>query len=196
MVPGQGTAMLLRQAMTGGVRSVLLSALGTCAGLLIWASASAIGLSAIFVASPLAYNALRWAGALYLAFLSIQTLIELRKRRPHFTVDSQGGRAGFLAFRLGLTTNLLNVKAAVFSVAFIPQFVPHGFPIVRGILTLGLVQAAVSFLWAAFLGTSISRATEMLASERARKILTLVSAIGFLILSLSLLIARQGLTSS
>ncbi|MEI6249656.1 MAG: LysE family transporter, partial [Actinomycetes bacterium] len=75
MVPGQGTAMLLRQAMTGGLRAALLSSLGTCAGLLIWASASAVGLSAIFVASPLAYNALRWAGALYLAFLSIQTLI-------------------------------------------------------------------------------------------------------------------------
>lgn len=196
MVPGQGTAMLLRQAMAGGLRAALLSALGTCAGLLIWAVASAVGLSAIFVASPLAYNALRWVGALYLAFLSIQTLVQLKKRGPSFAVSSQGGRAGFLAFRLGLTTNLLNVKAAVFSVAFIPQFVPNGFPIARGILTLGLVQALVSFAWAAFLGTSISRVTEMLASEKARRILTLISAIGFLILSLSLLIARQGLSSS
>lgn len=188
--------MLLRQAMSGGLRAALLSALGTCAGLLIWAVASAIGLSAVFVASPLAYNALRWVGALYLAFLSIQTLVQLKKRGPSFAVGSQGGRAGFLAFRLGLTTNLLNVKAAVFSVAFIPQFVPYGFPIARGILTLGLVQAVVSFAWAAFLGTSISRVTEMLASEKARRTLTLISAIGFLVLSLSLLFARQGLSSS
>ncbi len=55
MVPGQGVAMVLRQSILGGSRAAFMSSLGNCAGIMTWAVSSAVGLSAIFARSEMAY---------------------------------------------------------------------------------------------------------------------------------------------
>ena len=187
IVPGQGMAMVLRQTIVGGARCAYTSVAGNSAGLLVWGGASAVGLSQIFAHSPLAFDILKFAGVAYLGLLSVQTLVELRHVAGTFDYDGQARRRPVAAFRLGLFTNLTNVKAAVFAVAFIPQFVPRTFSLTTGIVALAIVQAIVSTCWYFSLVASIDRASVLLARPQLRRWLTGFSAAGLAALALILL---------
>ncbi len=187
IVPGQGVAMVLRQSIIGGKRAAFTSVLGNSSGLIVWGAASGIGLSQVFAHSHTAYNILKYAGVAFLIFLSLQTLLTLRNEHGKFDVKG-GAKLGLgPAFRLGLFTNLTNVKAAVFAVAFIPQFVPHDFSLGVGIFILACVQASVSTAWYTFLISAVDRASVALAKPKVRRALTALSAGGILFLALTLL---------
>jgi len=187
MVPGQGVAMVLRQTVVGGARCAYTSVAGNSVGLIIWGCASAIGLSQVFARSHLAFDILKCAGVAYLSFLSVQTLLELRNSFGKFDYNGQARVKPASAFRLGLLTNLTNVKAAVFAVAFIPEFVPRTFSLSTGIVALCLVQATVSMCWYFLLVSSIDRASVILAKPAVRRWLTGFSAAGLLLLAVVLL---------
>lgn len=188
IVPGQGVAMVLRQSIVGGKRAAITSVLGNSSGLVIWGAASAIGLSEVFAHSRSAYNVLKYAGVAFLVFLSIQTLLTLRNEHGKFDIKG-GAKLGLgPAFRLGLLTNLTNVKAAVFAVAFIPQFVPNDFSLGLGIFILACVQATVSTTWYVFLVSAVDRASVALAKPKVRRALTGLSAGGILFLAMTLLL--------
>ena len=188
IVPGQGVAMVLRQSIVGGSRAAFTSVAGNSTGLVIWGAASSIGLSQVFAHSQTAYNALKYSGVAFLIFLSAQTLWTLRNEYGKFNYDGNA-RIGFgPAFRLGLITNLTNVKAAVFAVAFIPAFVPKEFPLGPGIFILAFVQALVSTSWYTFLIVIVDRSSVYLAKPKVRRALTAFSAAGILFLAISLLL--------
>ena len=187
MVPGQGVAMVLRQTMVGGARCAYVSVAGNSVGLVVWGLASAIGLSQVFAHSHLAYNILKFAGVAFLVFLAVQTLFELRNVAGKFSVEGQARVRPVAAFRLGLVTNLTNVKAAVFAVAFIPQFVPRAVALAIGIITLTCVQALVATGWNATLVTSVNRAATAFATATAHRWLTGPSTIGLVALAAVLL---------
>jgi len=188
VVPGQTVAMIFRQALMGGTKTAYTTLLGTSSALIIWGAASAIGLSQIFARSPLAYSALKYAGVAFLTFLAMQTLWSLRKEFGKFDYEGTAKTGLGPAFRLGLITNLTNVKAAVFAVAFIPQFVPSDFNLGWGIFTLSFVQALTSGTWYLFMISVIGRATTILAKPKVRRSLTAFSAIGILFLAAMLLL--------
>ena len=190
MVPGQGVAMILRQSLVGGPRAAVYSVVGNSGGLIIWGAMSAIGLSAIFASSPLAFSILKWAGVLFLVGLSIQTLIELRNESGKFETTGAAETSFFPAMRLGLFTNLTNVKAAVFAVAFIPQFVPKDFNLGWGIFILSCVQSATSMTWYFSLIAAVDKSSLFLARPRVRRILTAISAGGILFLALGLALSH------
>ena len=187
MVPGQGVAMILRQTIVGGSRCAYLSVLGNTTGLIIWGALSSVGLSAVFAHSHLAFNLLKFTGVAYLSFLSIQTLFELRNDFGKFDYNGNASIKPLAAFRLGLLTNLTNVKAAVFAVAFIPLFVPKHFNLGAGIMILVAVQSIVSTTWYFSLVAAIDKASVILARPRVRRWLTGISAVGLLALALVLL---------
>ena len=187
MVPGQGVAMVLRQTIIGGSRCAYLSVLGNTAGLIIWGGLSSVGLSAVFAHSHLAFNLLKFTGVAYLSFLSIQTLFELRNDFGKFDYNGNASIKPLAAFRLGLLTNLTNVKAAVFAVAFIPLFVPKHFNLGAGIMILVAVQSIVSTTWYFSLVAAIDKASVILARPRVRRWLSGISAVGLLALALVLL---------
>ena len=191
MLPGQGMAMLLRQTMSSGREAGLLASIGTGTGLILWSWLSALGLSAVFAASPFAYNALRIVGALYLFFLAASTLYALRKVSGKFDLEEASPMSRGASYRVGLITNLTNVKAAVFAVAFIPGFVPRDFPVGSGIAILGVVQALTSIAWNMSLVIAVDRATRLLARPLVRRWLTLASALGLLLLATGLLLASR-----
>jgi threonine/homoserine/homoserine lactone efflux protein len=188
IVPGQTVAMILRQAIIGGTKTAYTTLLGTSAALIFWGAASAIGLSQIFARSQTAYTALKYAGVAFLTFLALQTLWSLRHEFGKFDYEGIAKTGVGAAFRLGLITNLTNVKAAVFAVAFIPQFVPKDFNLGWGIFLLSIVQALTSASWYAFLISIIGRATTVLARPKVRRGLTAFSALGILFLAATLLL--------
>jgi threonine/homoserine/homoserine lactone efflux protein len=190
VVPGQGVAMVLRQSLIGGTRAAFLSVLGNSTGLIIWGSASAIGLSVIFAKSHLAFNILKYCGVAFLVILAANTLFQLRKEFGKFDISDGAQTSTFAAYRLGLLTNLTNVKAAVFAVAFIPQFVPHNFSLGWGIFTLAGVQSVVSFSWYSFLIAVVDKASRFLSKPIVRRSLTGISAAGIIVLAIGLLFTQ------
>jgi threonine/homoserine/homoserine lactone efflux protein len=186
MVPGQGVAMVLRQSILGGSKAAFLSAIGNCAGILTWTISSAIGLSAIFAQSQTAYTALKWVGVTYLVLVSLQTLLALRHEFGKFDLDTKNEVSNWASFRLGLITNLTNVKAAVYAVAFLPAFVPSNFSLAWGIFIFGAIWALVSILWNISLIWTVKKSSVYIQRPVVRRTLTAISAIGIMGLAVGL----------
>ncbi|MBU3735110.1 MAG: LysE family translocator [Candidatus Planktophila sp.] len=180
MIPGQGVAMVLRQSIIGGPRAAFLSSIGNCAGILIWSISSAIGLSAIFAQSNLAYSILKWTGVIFLTGISIQTFLSLRKEFGKFDLESEVLTTAWGSFRLGLVTNLTNAKAAVYAVAFIPAFIPQETSLAFGIVVLGTTWALISIVWNIGLIWTVKKSSTYIQRPQVRRALTAVSAIGIL----------------
>jgi len=142
--PGPNMVYLLSRSICQGRQAGVVSLLGVVAGFFVHVFTAAAGLTALFMAVPLAYDLLKWAGAAYLLYLAWQAL------RP-------GARSPFEArelprdpparlFLMGFLTNLLNPKIAVFYLSIFPQFVSpaHGSVFTQSIV-LGLTHLAISF---------------------------------------------------
>lgn len=186
MVPGQGVAMVLRQSILGGSNAAFFSALGNCVGILTWSASSAIGLSAIFASSHTAYSILKWSGVLFLVVVSGQTLLTLKNEFGKFDLESKAEMNTWKSFRLGLVTNLTNVKAAVYAVAFLPAFVPNDFSLALGIFIFGGIWALVSITWNIFLIWSVKKSATFIQRPVVRRVLTAISAIGIMFLAVGL----------
>ena len=186
MVPGQGVAMVLRQSILGGSNAAFFSALGNCAGILTWAISSAIGLSAIFARSHTAYTLLKWSGVIFLVIVSFQTLLTLKNEFGKFDLESKSEMNLLSSFRLGLVTNLTNVKAAVYAVAFLPAFVPKDFSLGWGVFIFGSIWALVSICWNIFLIWTVKKSAVYIQKPVVRRVLTAISALGIMFLAVGL----------
>jgi threonine/homoserine/homoserine lactone efflux protein len=140
--PGPDMVFITANSMASGKRGGVISALGCTTGAFTHAVLAAFGLTAIVATWQPAYEAVRIAGALYLAYLGIRML---RAKQSPFTVEAGADRkAGGRIFREGYLNNLMNPKAIVFSLTFLPQFAdPSRGPVWAQIIVLGLVLAAV-----------------------------------------------------
>jgi threonine/homoserine/homoserine lactone efflux protein len=119
--PGPDMLYVLGNSVGRGRRAGVVSALGIGGGTLVHTLAAALGLSALLASSPLAYDVLRYAGAAYLIYLGVRTLLS---RGTALTAAAKTGAVPLFAlFRQGVLTNVLNPKVALFFLAFLPQFV-------------------------------------------------------------------------
>jgi threonine/homoserine/homoserine lactone efflux protein len=150
MLPGANNASITRQTLMSGRRAGLLTVAGTSTGILVWAIAAAVGLSAVLLASPNAYLAIRIGGATVLCVLGAQSLWALRKppaTESASTSRRRGAATGRRSFAVGVATSLGNPKAGVFAVSLIPQFVTARGPVIASSIALGAIWAAVSGTW-------------------------------------------------
>jgi threonine/homoserine/homoserine lactone efflux protein len=118
--------------------------LGVISGFLVHMFAAAVGLTALSLAIPFAYEILKWAGALYLLYLAWQA-VKPDARSP-FEARELSIDPPHRLFLMGFLTNLLNPKIAVFYLSIFPQFVSptHG-SVFSQSLQLGTTQIAISF---------------------------------------------------
>jgi threonine/homoserine/homoserine lactone efflux protein len=128
---------------------------------------------------------------LFLIYLSIRTLFALRNEFGKFDLQSSGQVKTWPAIRLGLITNLTNVKAAVFAVAFIPQFVPANFSLGWGIFIFGLIWPLVSTSWYLFLIWTVDKSSVFIQRAKVRRVLTAFSAIGIMGLAIGLALSSS-----
>ncbi|WP_425576352.1 LysE family translocator [Streptomyces glaucosporus] len=143
LTPGPNMLYLVSRSVTQGRRAGIVSLAGVTLGFLVYLLAANLGLSAVLVAVPGLYAAVKLAGAVYLAHLAWNALkpggvpVFAARDVPHDTPRR--------LFAMGLTTNLLNPKIAVMYLSLIPQFVdPEAGHVVLQGFALGAVQIAVS----------------------------------------------------
>lgn len=180
LTPGPDMALMTRNALAGGRRAALFTGLGITLGLLIWTAASVIGLVAVLAASAAAFTIVKLAGAVYLVYLGIRTLLSLRGASA---VDGAGAptRAQGSPFRQGLFTNLLNPKIAVLFTSLIPQFVEPGPSAPMQSLVLATVFVSLGLLWLmayALLATAFADTLRLPAFRRALSAIAGVVLIG------------------
>jgi RhtB (resistance to homoserine/threonine) family protein len=161
LTPGADTALVLRTTVRSGRRAALLCTLGICSGTLTWAVLSAVGVSAVVAASPLAFDVLRYGGAAYLVWLGVQAF---RSTPPADEVDVPRK-----AFRDGLVTNLLNPKIGVFYATLLPQFIRPGQPVLATSVLLAGIHAAMGLVWLGLVSTVADRAAATLRREVWRR---------------------------
>ena len=143
LMPGPNMVYLVSRSVSQGPRAGLVSLLGVAAGFLVYLLCAALGIAALLMAVPYAYDAMRAAGAAYLLWLAWQALRP--GARSPLEVRALPADSPRRLFLMGLLTNLLNPKIAVLYLSLLPQFIEPACGTVLGqSLALGLVQIAVS----------------------------------------------------
>jgi threonine/homoserine/homoserine lactone efflux protein len=139
VTPGPDTALTIRNTVLGGRRGGALTALGVATGQVCWTIAASVGAVAVLRASQPAFTAVRLAGAAYLVFLGVQSLLAAVRGRDRVQLRARRGAP----YRQGLLSNLGNPKMAVFFASLLPQF-GHSFP---ALLILGSSFAVMTTAW-------------------------------------------------
>lgn len=148
-IPGPSVIFVVARTLEHGRAAGLVSVLGIETGALVHVAAAATGISALIAASPVAVTALRWGGGLYLVALGVRALAARRGGAPVHEPAGTGGRSTTRRrlFAQGVLVDLLNVKTALFFIAFLPQFVEPGRgPVALQTAVLGLTFVALALL--------------------------------------------------
>lgn len=148
--PGPDNVFVLLQSIRHGARAGIAVVVGLCAGLVVHTAAVALGLAAVFASSPVAFTALKYCGAAYLAYLAWQAW-----RAPVTQADTgvapvaqrMDGRALRRMSARGMLMSLTNPKVLIFFLAFLPQFADPA----RGSLAPQILVLGGVFMLAAFL---------------------------------------------
>lgn len=144
LTPGPNTMLLIARTVVEGRRAGWMTLAGTQTGLAFHVLMAAFGLSALLAAVPLAYDTIRIAGALYLAWLAWQTW----RSRDQGAVEpvASARRGAVQLYRDGALTGIFNPKVALFQLALLPQFVdPARGHVLAQTLLLGATQLLIVF---------------------------------------------------
>lgn len=143
LTPGPNMLYLISRSICQGPLAGLMSLGGVALGFVFYMLSAAMGITALVVAVPYAYDALRIAGALYLAYLAWNALKP--GAAPVFQIRDLAKDSPRKLFLMGLFTNLLNPKAAVLYLSLLPQFIdPAMGNVLAQSLIFGFLQIAIS----------------------------------------------------
>lgn len=166
--PGVDTLLVIRNTARGGVRDGILTSVAICCGLFIHAAVSALGISLILLQSAWAFGLLKLAGAAYLVWLGVQSLLAARRRQGLAVAGVTGEHHSvpvWQPLREGLLSNVLNPKTVVFYMAFLPQFIAPGDPALAKSLFLAGVHFVIANLWQISVAVMVGSAGRLLASR-------------------------------
>jgi threonine/homoserine/homoserine lactone efflux protein len=121
VTPGPDVIYITTRGIAQGRRAALLSTVGICIGYLVYTVLAALGLSALLQSSAIAFEIVRYAGAIYLLYLGIRTL--LSKQGGPLTPGTVNPAPPGRILRQGILTSMLNPKGILVFAALLPQFV-------------------------------------------------------------------------
>jgi RhtB (resistance to homoserine/threonine) family protein len=175
ITPGVDTVLIIRNTTRGGWRDGMLSSLGICSGLFVHALVSAVGISVILLQSAWAFRALKLAGAAYLVWLGFVSLRSALRGRSSNRIDADRTRLGGFdprrSLREGLLSNVLNPKAIVFYMAFLPQFIDPARSAVGQSLFLASLHFLIAMVWQCLLASAVDLARRWVQNRRVRRTL-------------------------
>lgn len=143
--PGPNMIYLISRSICQGRSAGIISLFGVILGFVFHLLAVSFGITSIFFTAPLAYDVLKYAGAMYLLWLAWNAIKpgSVSVFAPRTLLDDSPSRL----FQMGFFTNVLNPKVAVFYLSFFPQFIdPRHGSVLSQSLILGLTQISVSFI--------------------------------------------------
>jgi threonine/homoserine/homoserine lactone efflux protein len=190
--PGQDTALTIRNTLAGGRSGGFATAAGVAAGQAVWTIAASAGIVALLSASEPVFRAIKLAGAAYLVYLGLQSLVAAVRGHVHWPTPRGGNdtTAAPRAFRQGLLSNLGNPKMAVFFASLLPQFAPDGSASFVALLALGFLFCSMTFAWLTLYTVAVTRARTLLG-VRARRALDAVTGIVLVALGARLVTEKQ-----
>ncbi len=173
ITPGVDFVFVSASGISGGPKTGMAAALGVNLGVAVHIILAAAGVSALLLAYPAAYDAIRYFGAAYLIYLAVQAW-----RAKGDATDGRAAPNLIAAVKRGFLTNVLNPKTALFIFAFIPQFTdPAIGPIWMQILVLGMIFLLFGFAFSLSLGAAAGVFSNALRTRV--KILNKITAIMF-----------------
>jgi threonine/homoserine/homoserine lactone efflux protein len=198
VTPGADTLLVVRNVLSRGRSAALATVGGIAAGCVVHASLSAVGVSLILVRSAEAFAALKLCGAAYLIVLGVQSVRRWLRAdgAPPAGPDAGDPAACRPARRLrsfmeGLLTNVLNPKVGIFYLAFLPQFIGPGDPVLQRSLLLGGLHIGIGVAWLSVLSFGVGRIRPLVESRLWRARLEGVSGAVLIALGVRLAAARR-----
>ena len=189
ITPGPGIAYVVARTVAGGRSEGLASCIGTGIGGLLHVLAAALGLSLLVAESAMAFGMLKYLGAAYLVYLGVRML---RRKDATFVLPGVAAPGAARALREGILVEALNVKTALFFLAFLPQFVAPALPLAPQLVVLGSICVALNTLVDV---AAVFAAQWLLSSGPARearaRMLTRASGVTMLGLGAFLALARR-----
>jgi threonine/homoserine/homoserine lactone efflux protein len=174
LLPGPDMALVARNVFRYGRAAGVVTSLGICTGVLGWALAAGLGVSALLATSSAAFTALKLAGAAYLIYLGISTL-----RAGDVPLSPGAGPSAEIPWRRawvqGLVSALLNPKLGVFFLTLLPQFVGPGDAPAMRMVQLILVFDAIGLAWLVTWSLLLGAVGDVLDRPTPRRVIRLVT---------------------
>ncbi|PLX21633.1 MAG: homoserine lactone transporter [Marinilabiliales bacterium] len=150
ITPGPDFIYVSSRSVSEGNKIGIISALGISVGFLVHSTLTCFGLAAIIQTSPFLYILIKYIGAAYLTFIGIKILYRKAKPNKEAGYKSNNPRNAFLQ---GIMTNVLNPKALIIFMSFIPQFInPDSGNTIWQMLFLGVIFCLIATIWYCFIG--------------------------------------------
>ncbi|MDX1809684.1 MAG: LysE family translocator [Sulfurospirillaceae bacterium] len=192
MTPGVDTMIVLRNTLRGGTKDGLVSSLGICSGLFVHAFLSAVGISAILLYSAAAFTILKTIGALYLiwlGFVNLKAFFDNDEQKKLKTIKRQFSFVRSL--REGFLSNVLNPKAIVFYMAFLPQFISPNHSALAQSMFLASLHFGIAMIWQGLLIYTIGSANNFIMKKNVRKSLDVISGSVMIGLGIKLFLVQK-----
>ncbi len=144
----------------------------------MWSTLAGLGVTGLLAVSRRAYDVLRLAGAAYLIYLGIRSLLGKgpKDEGEDEPLLSRRGR-GIVSFNTGVLSNLLNPKVGVFYVTVLPQFIPSEGNILPLTLLLGAIHAVEGMIWLTAIAWAVTKAGRFVGQPRIRQRLEALTGI-------------------
>ena len=197
VTPGADTLLVVRNVLTRGRVAALATVAGIAGGCVVHAVLSAVGVSLILVRSAEAFAVLRFCGAAYLIVLGVQSVRRWWRVDDGARAASASGAAALRpsqrlrSFVEGLLTNVLNPKVGIFYLAFLPQFIAPGDPVLERSLLLAALHIGIGVVWLSVLSFGVGRIRPLVESRLWRARLEGVSGAVLIALGVRLAAARR-----
>lgn len=188
MSPGIDTALITKRTISDGRKDGYQMALGITSGSLVHTFAAAYGLSAILMQSAVAFEIVKYVGAIYLIYLGVSSFLSRKKKQETGTEhQNHSETTKESAFKQGLFSNVLNPKVAMFFLTFLPQFIKTGENATQQLITMGVIYTLLSITWFFIYVFFINYLREWLMSAKVQR--TMDKATGLVLIGFGLKLA-------
>lgn len=168
--PGPNVLLCMTKAITQGFRASVFTALGGLTAIVSIMTLSFTGLGVVIASSELAFNIIKWAGALYLIYLGYKALTS---KQENYHISEQERRAPKVSKKTlyisGFIVGASNPKAIVFFTALFPQFINITEPLISQYLVFALTFAALELIWLLFYSYLGAKSSKWLLQEGRAK---------------------------
>lgn len=197
ILPGPDFALVSKISIFRGKRHGEFAALGVAAGMCIHTLLAMCGISAIIASSATLFMLLKYAGAVYLCYLGVMSIIESFKSgdkalllEAGVDTDSVSEHSHSRSLWAGFLTNVLNPKAVLYFMVLLPQFISPDRPLMGQFLELGLISALLCVVWYLLLANLLAKVRNVFTRPSFQRWLHRITGGIFILFGLRLALAK------